>query len=194
MLLNDLGERVAEDDRRALGRIAGNAELTVSLLDNLLEFARLGRARLQRRPVAMAPLMHAAWRELARAEPERRLFLLAGELPGCAGDERMLAQLWTRLLSNAIKYTRSRDKAHVEVGYGAAQKAYFVRDNGVGFDMRYADKMFELFERLHRDDRFEGTGVGLALAARIVRRHGGRIWAESRPEQGATFWFSVSGD
>ena len=106
----------------------------------------------------------------------------------------MLAQLWTRLLSNALKYTRSRDKARIEVGYGAAQQAYFVRDNGVGFDMRHANKMFDLFERLHRDERFEGTGVGLALAARIVRRHGGRIWAESHPEEGATFWFSVPGD
>jgi len=192
MLLKDLGERVAEDDRRALGRIADNAELTVRLLDNLLEFARLGRETLQRGPVAMGPLMHAAWRELARTEPERQLSFDAGPLPDCVGDERMLAQVWTRLLSNALKYTRSGEtKPRIEVGYSAAQKAYFVRDNGVGFDMRHADKMFDLFERLHRDERFEGTGVGLALAARIVRRHGGKIWAESRPQEGATFWFSV---
>jgi len=194
MLLNDLGGRLAEDDRRALGQIAGNAELTVSLLDNLLEFARLGRETLQRRPVAMGQLMQAAWRGFTRAEPGRKVSLVAGPLPDCVGDERTLAQLWTRLLSNALKYTRSREAARVEVGYSAEQKAYFVRDNGVGFDMRHADKMFELFERLHRDERFEGTGVGLALAARIVRRHGGRIWPESRPEEGATFWFSVSGD
>ena len=194
MLLNDLGERLAEDERRALGRIAGNAELTVNLLDNLLEFTRLGREKLQRVPVAMGQLMHAAWRELARTEPERQLFLEAGQLPDCVGDERMLAQLWTRLLSNALKYTRSRDKARIEVGYSVAQKAYFVRDNGVGFDPRYADKLFNLFEQLHRDERFEGTGVGLALAARIVRRHGGRIWAETRPQESATFWFSVAGD
>jgi two-component system sensor histidine kinase/response regulator len=192
MLLNDLGQRVAEDDRRALGRIADNAQLTVSLLDNLLEFARLGRETLQRRPVAMGQLMNAAWRELARTEAQRQLSLDAGRLPDCVGDERMLAQLWTRLLSNALKYTRSRDKARIEVGYSETQQAYFVRDNGIGFDMRYADKLFDLFERLHRDD-LEGTGVGLALAARIVRRHGGRIWAESRPQEGATFWFSVTG-
>ena len=194
MLLNDLGTRVVDDDRRALDRIAGNAELTVKLLDNLLEFARLGSEALRHAPVAMGQLMHAAWREFARAEPERQVALAAGRLPDCVGDERMLAQLWTRLLSNALKYTRSRAEARIEVGYDAAQVAYFVRDNGVGFDMRYADKRFDLFERLHRDDRFEGTGVGLALAARIVRRHGGRIWAESRPQEGATFWFTVSGD
>jgi two-component system sensor histidine kinase/response regulator len=192
MLLNDLGTRVVDDDRRALDRIAGNAELTVKLLDNLLEFARLGSEALRHAPVAMGQLMHAAWREFARAEPERQVALAAGRLPDCVGDERMLAQLWTRLLSNALKYTRSRAEARIEVGYDPAQRAYFVRDNGVGFDMRYADKLFDLFERLHRDDRFEGTGVGLALAARIVRRHGGRIWAESRPQEGATFWFTVT--
>jgi len=192
MLLSDLGERLPEDGRRALARIAGNAELTVSLLDNLLEYARLGREKLQRRPVAMASLMHAAWRDLAQTEPERQVTLAGGRLPDCVGDEPMLAQLWTRLLSNARRYTRERETARVEVGYSAPAKAYFVRDNGVGFDPRYADKMFNLFERLHRDDSFEGTGVGLALAARIVRRHGGRIWAETRP-QGAMFWFSIPG-
>jgi two-component system sensor histidine kinase/response regulator len=194
MLQSDLGARVADDDRRALGRIASNAELTVSLLDNLLEYARLGRELLRRGPVAMSQLMHAAWREFARTEPERQVFLEAGQLPDCVGDERMLAQLWTKLLSNALKYTRARDEARIAVGYSAAQSAYFVRDNGVGFDMRYADKMFDLFERLHRDEGVEGTGIGLALAARIVRRHGGRIWAESRPGEGATFWFSVCAD
>jgi len=194
MLLNDLRGRLGEDERRALDGIAGNAQLTVSLLDNLLEFARLGREKLRRGSVAMAPLMHAAWREIVRAEPERQVSLDAGQLPDCVGDERMLAQLWTKLLSNAFKYTRSRDIARIEVGYNAAQNAYFVRDNGVGFDPRYADKLFNLFERLHHDDRFEGTGVGLALAARIVRRHGGRIWAETQPQEGATFRFSVAGN
>jgi PAS domain S-box-containing protein len=192
MLLNDLGGRLTEEDRRALGRIAGNAEITVSLLDNLLEFARLGRETLRRGPVAMGQLMHAAWRELARTEPGRQLSLEAAQLPDCVGDEQLLAQLWTRLLSNALKYTRSRALARIEVGYDPAQGAYFVRDNGVGFDMRHADRMFDLFERLHRDERFEGTGIGLALAARIVRRHGGRIWADARPDEGATFRFSIT--
>lgn len=191
LLLNDLAGHLAEDDRRALGRIAGNAELTVNLVDSLLEFSRLGREKLQHGPVAMGRLMHAAWRELARTEPERPIPLDAEQLPDCVGDEQMLAQLWMKLLSNALKYTRLRDKARIEAGYSAAEKAYFVRDNGIGFDPRYADKLFDLFERLHRDERFEGTGVGLALAARIVRRHGGRIWAQARPDEGATFWFSI---
>lgn len=191
LLLNDLGGQLVEDHRRALGRIADNAQLTAKLLDDLLAYSRLGREDISRAPAAMCELADDAWRRLVRVEADRQLNFESGELPGCTGDARMLAQLWTRLLSNALKYTRTREQACIEVGYDAAQKAYFVRDNGVGFDMRHADKLFGVFERLHRDERFEGTGVGLAIAARILRRHGGRIWAVARPDEGASFYFTI---
>ncbi len=191
MLLNDLKERLPAGSRRVLVEISRNSQIAATLLDDLLEYVRLGGATLERNPVAMVDLVTGAWRDLRRAEAGRQVVFEAGNLPDAVGDQRMLAQLWARLLSNAVKFTRTRERAKIEVGYSRAQKAYFVRDNGIGFDMRHAGKLFGLFERLHRDDRFEGTGVGLALAARIVQRHGGRIWTEAQPESGATFWFLI---
>ena len=160
-------------------------------LEDLQAYSQLMLDTVGRKPVAMGPLVQGAWRRLWRTESGREASFTLGELPDCVGDERMLAQLWTSLISNALKYTGTRAEARIEVGYDAAQQAYFVRDNGVGFDMQHADKLFGMFERLHRDERFEGTGVGLAFAARIVRRHRGRIWADARPEEGATFFFTI---
>lgn len=194
MLLSDMGEQLTEDARRVLSGIAENAQLTAKLLDDLLEYSRLGREVVERKPVVMRELVSDEWRKLARTEPDRDVSFQADGLPDCVGDQRMLAQLWKILFANALTYTSTRTHTRVDVGYDAGQSAYFVRDNGVGFDMRHADKLFGLFERLHRDTRFGGTGVGLALATRILRRHGGRIWAEARPGEGATFWFTISGE
>lgn len=117
-----------------------------------------------------------------------------GPLPGCAGDLTLLRQVWANLIGNAVKYSRGRMVPRIEVGFDGAERAYFVRDNGVGFDMRYAGKLFHAFERLHVETEFEGTGIGLALVQRIVQRHAGRTWAQSAPDQGATFWFTVPGE
>ena len=114
-----------------------------------------------------------------------------GALPGCDGDPAILRQVWANLIGNALKYSRTRAAARIEVGWDAQKKAYFVRDNGVGFDMQYASKLFGAFERLHGESEFEGSGIGLAIVQRILERHGGKIWADSAPDQGATFWFSV---
>jgi light-regulated signal transduction histidine kinase (bacteriophytochrome) len=125
----------------------------------------------------------------------RKIELRIADLPQCLADAALLKQVWLNLLSNALKYTRQRESAVIEVGCmrenGNAENIYFIRDNGTGFDMRYADKLFGVFQRLHRADEFEGTGVGLAIVQRIVSRHGGRVWADAALDRGATFYFTL---
>lgn len=126
---------------------------------------------------------------------ERRTEVRVGDLPPCFGDPGLLRQVWLNLLSNAVKYSGKRASAVIEVGAAPTPDgiAYFVKDNGVGFDMRYAHKLFGVFQRLHRAEEFEGTGIGLALVQRIIHRHGGKVWAEAEPDKGATFWFTLGG-
>jgi light-regulated signal transduction histidine kinase (bacteriophytochrome) len=127
----------------------------------------------------------------------RRVEITLGDLPACQADPSLLKQVWFNLLSNAFKYTRNREVALIEVGCRddrSGERTYFVKDNGVGFDMQYAPKLFGVFQRLHRAEDYEGTGVGLAIVQRIVLRHGGRVWAEAQPGEGATFSFTLVGD
>ena len=123
----------------------------------------------------------------------RSVHLQVAELQDCVADSSLLEQVLTNLLSNALKFTAARPHAHIEIGTsrGATDQTYFVRDNGVGFDMKYADRLFGVFQRLHSQSEFEGTGIGLSIVHRIVRRHGGKTWAESAPQEGATFYFSL---
>ena len=139
----------------------------------------------------MDALVHGVLQVLRlRPEAARTEFRL-GPLPACRGDPMLLRQVWSNLIGNAVKYSRDSAPARVAVGYEAAASAYFVRDNGVGFDMQHAGKLFGVFQRLHLESEFEGTGVGLAHAARIVKRHGGRIWCDASLGAGATFYFRV---
>jgi light-regulated signal transduction histidine kinase (bacteriophytochrome) len=130
---------------------------------------------------------------LSTANADRQLRFHVGELPECQADAALLQQVFTNVLDNAVKYTRKRDAAEIEVGGEKrdGECVYFVRDNGAGFDMRYADKLFGVFQRLHRAEEFEGTGVGLAIVQRIIQRHGGRVWAEAAVDQGAKFTFTL---
>jgi PAS domain S-box-containing protein len=185
---------LSEEERFYLTSITNSARQMDRLIDDLLQFSRITQASLQLEPAALNRLLDEA---LAQVEPEtrqRNIRWKRAELPVVQADRSMIGQVFVNLLSNAIKYTRPRNPAEVEIGVQDTDPnewIVFVRDNGVGFDMRYAGKLFGVFQRLHSSDQFEGTGVGLANVRRIIVRHGGRTWAEAKPEEGATFYFSL---
>jgi PAS domain S-box-containing protein len=195
ILQEDFASQLPAEAQRLLKRVRHNTLQMGRLVDDLLVLSRLGRQPLAKRPVAPARLVREVLGELRDERANRRVDVTLGELPECLADPALLKQVWVNLLSNALKYTRRREEVRIEVGYqnGAAEPAYFVKDNGVGFDMRYAHKLFGTFQRLHRPEDYEGTGVGLALVQRIVHRHGGRVWAEAQPGQGAAFYFTLGG-
>jgi light-regulated signal transduction histidine kinase (bacteriophytochrome) len=163
------------------------------LIDDLLTFSRLSRAPLNKQKIETGQMVRSVLEDLHAEQEGRQIELRLQELPQCSADPALLRQAWVNLLSNALKYTKKRELAVIEIGCNATSESvvYFVRDNGTGFDMRYADKLFGVFQRLHRAEEYEGTGVGLALVQRILHRHGGRIWAEAAVDRGATFYFTL---
>jgi light-regulated signal transduction histidine kinase (bacteriophytochrome) len=165
------------------------------LVDDLLAFSRLGRAELKKTRVALGPLVEEVKRELGPEWEGRRVEWRVGPLPVVQGDANLLRAALKNLLANALKYSRTRPDAIIEISAREhdAEVEVTVKDNGVGFDMRYADKLFGVFQRLHTSDQFEGTGIGLANVRRIVLRHGGRVWAEGAVGQGAAFHFTLPG-
>jgi signal transduction histidine kinase len=191
MLEEDHGASLDAEGRRLLGVVRESSQKMGQLIDDLLAFSRLSRQGLAKRPVDMTDLARQVTRELTRATNGMTVDIAA--LPVATGDPSLLKQVWINLVGNAIKYSGKRDAARVEIGgreeNGEAQ--YWVRDNGVGFDPRYAAKLFGVFQRLHRADEFPGTGVGLAIVHRVVTRHGGRVWAESELGKGASFYFAL---
>ena len=186
-------EHLDDEAKRIVSVIRKNSTRMGQLIDDLLRFSRLGRAALRFTDVAMGPVVQAVWQEVRSAEPSRDVTLTIGELATVACDRDLVRQVWVNLLGNALKYTRHRSDARIAVActVDANEARFEVVDNGDGYDPRHADKLFKVFQRLHGHTEFEGTGVGLALVARIVGRHGGRVWAEGRPKQGATFGFSL---
>ena len=190
ILEEDAGDQLAPELRHYLRRIAHSARRMGVLIDDLLSFSRLARSALQPQQVSMRELVHEALREVGPAAGE----VTIGDMPDVPGDPSLLRQVWTNLLSNALKYSAPRgpDARILVQGAVTGPVAVFeVRDNGVGFDMRYRDQLFRVFQRLHAQDQFEGTGIGLAIVQRILRRHGGRIEASAEPDQGATFRFEL---
>ncbi len=194
ILLEDFGPNLPAEAQRYLGQISGNGSRMAALIDDLLTFSRLSRHPLNRETVDPAAVVRDVLEELEREREGRTVQVTVEELPPCLADPSLIRQVFANLLSNALKYSRKREDARVEVGSFQKDGAtvYFVGDNGVGFDMAYADKLFGVFQRLHRSEDFEGTGVGLAIVHNIVTRHGGTIWADSAPEKGATFFFTVA--
>ncbi|HEV8304401.1 MAG TPA: PAS domain S-box protein [Gemmatimonadales bacterium] len=195
ILIEDHRAQLDPEAQRLLGVIDDNTKRMGQLIDDLLAFSRLGRKELDTTRVDMTELVRGIADGLRRAEEDRALEVAVDRLPPARGDRDLLRQAITNLLQNAVKFTRRRPAARIEVGTRAdgGETVYFVKDNGAGFDQRYAGKLFGVFQRLHRLDEFEGTGVGLAIVQRIIHRHGGRVWAEGRVDEGATFYFTLPG-
>ncbi|HEY2140181.1 MAG TPA: ATP-binding protein [Chthoniobacterales bacterium] len=164
------------------------------LVDDLLAFSRIGRAETETTTIDLAQLVNEVVSEIAPDIKGRNLVWRIGSLPICFGDRSMLRLVFANLISNAVKFTRTRDQAEIEIGsldHGPDRMVVFVKDNGVGFDMKYEAKLFGVFQRLHSQEAFEGTGIGLATVQRIIHRHGGRVWAEGSINGGATFYVAL---
>ena len=193
VLLEDYGARLDDEGRDSLHRVRAASQRMATLIDDLLKLARVTRAEMRTEPVDLTRMAQEIVADIERATPDRQVeFAIA---PGLVaqGDSRLLRVVLDNLLRNGWKYTAKREQARVEFTAGNENggRVFVIRDNGAGFDMRYADKLFGVFQRLHSAAEFEGTGVGLATVRRIVNRHGGRIWAEGVVDQGATFYFTL---
>jgi PAS domain S-box-containing protein len=189
----DYANQLDDEAKRLIGIILDSAQKMGRLIDDLLEFSRLGRRDLTRGILPMKQMVDGICKELVSAETGRVVKVELHDLPDAFADTVTIRQVWINLLSNAIKYSGGKSESIIRIeGQVVDQEVvYQVSDNGAGFDMRYYDKLFGVFQRLHRESEFEGTGVGLAIVQRIVGKHGGRIWAEGRVDHGATFWFSL---
>jgi two-component system sensor histidine kinase/response regulator len=185
--------KLNSEERRHVATVQKAALRMTRLIDDLLAFSRIGRAAMHRQRIRMTELIDETFQDLAPDLTNRRIDWERHAIPDTVGDPQLLKQVWVNLLANAVKYTRPRDPAKIEIGAEEAdnETIYYVRDNGVGFNMQYADRLFGVFQRLHTEKDFEGTGVGLANVRRIVQRHGGRTWAEGAEGRGATVYFSL---
>jgi light-regulated signal transduction histidine kinase (bacteriophytochrome) len=193
VLVEEYSEKLDKEGKRLLDIIRTNSRSISELIDGLLTFSRLGRQPIEQTDVNMKDLAKGVFDEVHAGQKDRHIELNLQDLPPAFGDRAMIRQVLHNLLSNALKFTRAKQDAKIEIGsrIDGDRATYYVRDNGVGFDMQYSNKLFGMFQKLHNVEEFEGSGVGLALVQRIVLRHGGRVWAEGKPNEGATFYFSL---
>ncbi|MBI3951058.1 MAG: GHKL domain-containing protein [Acidobacteria bacterium] len=195
ILLEEHVPQLSPEGQRYLQLVRNSTQRMDRLIGDLLTFSRLSRQPLRVLPVLPADLVRQVLEDFRAEQARRRVEIAISDLPACQADPTFLRQVFLNLLSNAFKFTRQREVARIEVGcrHQGDEHIYFIKDNGVGFDMGYADKLFGAFQRLHRAEDYEGTGVGLAIVQRIIHRHGGRVWAEAEEDKGATFYFTLGG-
>ena len=193
IVLKDYHDKLDDEGKNLLKLIQGNTKRMDQLVLALLDFSKAGRQEMSIDEIDMEKAAALIAGDLKAMFPERNINVDIRELPPAHGDITLIRQVLTNLLSNAVKFTKDRDVASIEVGgrREGSENVYYVKDNGAGFDMEYADKLFKVFQRLHSLKEFEGIGIGLSIVDRIIRRHGGRVWAEGKPDEGATFYFTL---
>ncbi|RPJ19514.1 MAG: PAS domain-containing sensor histidine kinase, partial [Chloroflexi bacterium] len=193
ILVEDYGASLDSEGKRICGIISAEARRMGQLIDDLLAFSRLGRKQMYSSKIDMKALAVSVFNELIKEEDQTRINFQVTKLPVVKADPSLIRQVWVNLLSNALKFTSKKERAVIKVGsrHSSDEYIYYVQDTGAGFDMEYVDKLFGVFQRLHGESEFEGTGVGLAIVQRIIHRHGGRVWAEGEMEKGATFYFAL---
>ena len=196
LVMQDEGERLSPEGVESLSRVRLAAQTLARLMDELMGLSNVARRELLRQTIDLSQLAAEVGAEVAAEEPSRAVELTVAPGVTADADPALLRLIMHELLGNAWKFTRRRDHAHVEVGALDAngERAFFVRDNGIGFDMSRAEHLFGVFQRMHPPDQFDGDGVGLAMVQRLVRRHGGRVWAEAAIDEGATFYFTLPGE
>ncbi|MGZ4038291.1 MAG: sensor histidine kinase [Bacteroidia bacterium] len=193
ILAEDFQDKLTDEGRMMMRGVLSNTKKMGQLIDDLLSLSRLGKKELQKKPVDMNLVVKSVIEELTRSLPKGKIEFRLHPLPETQADYNLMVQVFTNLISNAIKYSSLKEKPVVEIGVKGEQgeQAYYVSDNGAGFDMAFYNKLFGVFQRLHDANEFEGTGVGLAIVKRIITRHNGKIWAEAQPGKGATFYFTI---
>jgi len=196
LLIKNHSSQLDEEGLRYLNTISGSTHEMGNLIDALLAFSRLSRTELQRTKINSKNMVTRVIKTFSDELAGRNVKINISELPDAMGDEGLINQVWANLISNALKYSRNEEKAMIDIGGNIEndKTIFYIKDNGVGFDMKYADKLFGVFQRLHKARDFEGIGIGLANVNRIITRHGGKCWAESETGKGATFYFSVPGN
>ncbi|MDQ5985348.1 MAG: Adaptive-response sensory-kinase SasA [Syntrophus sp. SKADARSKE-3] len=193
MILRREEKNFDAETRRQFSFIRSNVEAMDSLIEDLLAFSRFGKRGMTRTNLNMEEIIRDVWQNLLTINPDRNMTLHIEGVRSGIGDRSLMREVFSNLLGNAVKFTRNRDITLIEMGSCIQdnETVYHIRDNGVGFDMKFHDKLFGVFQRLHRSDQYEGSGIGLALVQRIIHRHGGRVWAEGRVDEGATFYFTL---
>lgn len=195
IVADEYASQLPQDGQRYLSLVRGGTQQMARLIDDLLSFSRLGRQALRKQEISPLELVQQVIEELSAERGDRQVQITLGDLAPCQADPLLLKQVFLNLISNAFKFTRKREIGCIAIGSRSQEgkTVYYVKDNGAGFDMKYANKLFGVFQRLHSTEEYEGTGVGLATVKRIVERHGGHAWAEAEPNQGATFYFTLEG-
>jgi signal transduction histidine kinase len=193
VFLEDYGDKIDEEGKRLINIVLKNGQKMGLLIDDLLSFSQLGRKELIKTKLSMHDVVSSIWNELYKTEEDRNITLVLKELPDVYAEKTTMQQVWVNLISNALKYTKNKHETRIEICAEEknAEIIYCIKDNGSGFDMKYYNKLFGVFQRLHSQEEFEGTGVGLAIVQRVLEKHGGKIWADSKVNEGATFYFSL---